>query len=208
MWYEDALWSESGTAHSVTVTAANVARINVLPKGWRSKTKLSLASYASNEYKRGSHVFRICLVSAGQVQTRRRSFEQPRRRVRVTVNSLLFGHEWNRYSGCQARARTRQDLLPDEAHYPSEHAGDLANLYLLRGLKASSGRQRYRVRPLCLQTDCDRKNGIPAMKCCRPTQLRQTWQHHIKTWKILFVQRFPKERQCNLHSTRIIHYGF
>ena len=66
---------DSGAVHSVTVTAANEADINVLPKLLREQDEVIFgdAGYTSDEYKRGSRELGDTLVRAGQTQARTQS---------------------------------------------------------------------------------------------------------------------------------------
>ena len=89
---------DSGAVHSVAVTAANEADINVLPRLLREQDEVIFgdAGYTSDEYKRGSRE----LGYAGACRTNAsRDIIFRAGRGSATVSILLFGHGWNMCSG-------------------------------------------------------------------------------------------------------------
>ena len=125
---------DSGAVHSVEITAANEADINVLPKLLRAQDEVIFgdAGYTSEEYKRGSRQLGIrwCVqdkrkpgrnLSASQKQ-RNRKHSSIRARVEhvFRVIKQQFGFVRTRYRGLAKNAVQVNMLV------------GLANLYLLR----------------------------------------------------------------------------
>ncbi len=125
---------DSGAVHTVEVTAANEADINLLPKLLRSEDKVIFADagYTSDEYKRGSRQLglRWCVqdkrkpghnLSSSQ---RKRNRKQSSIRARVEhvfrVIKRQFGFIKTRYRGLKKNAAQVNMLV------------GLANLYMLR----------------------------------------------------------------------------
>lgn len=126
---------DSGAVHTVEVTAANEADINLLPKLLRPEDKVIFADagYTSDEYKRGSRALglRWCVqdkrkggrnLSSSQ---RKRNRKQSSVRARVEhvfrVIKRQFGFTKTRYRGLAKNAAQVNMLV------------GLANLYMLRG---------------------------------------------------------------------------
>ncbi len=126
---------DSGAVHTVEVTAANEADINLLPKLLRAEDKVIFADagYTSDEYKRGSRQLglRWCVqdkrkpghnLSSSQ---RKRNRKQSSIRARVEhvfrVIKRQFGFIKTRYRGLKKNAAQVNMLV------------GLANLYMLRG---------------------------------------------------------------------------
>jgi len=125
---------DSGAVHSVTVTAANEADINVLPKLLREQDEVIFgdAGYTGDEYKRGSRELGIrwCVqdkrkpghnLSSSQ-KKRNRKHSSIRARVEhvFRVIKLQFGFTKTRYRGLMKNTVQVNMLV------------GLANLYLLR----------------------------------------------------------------------------
>jgi IS5 family transposase len=125
---------DSGAVHSVTVTAANEADINVLPKLLREQDEVIFgdAGYTGDEYKRGSRELGIrwCVqdkrkpghnLSSSQ-KKRNRKHSSIRARVEhvFRVIRLQFGFTKTRYRGLMKNTVQVNMLV------------GLANLYLLR----------------------------------------------------------------------------
>lgn len=89
---------DSGAVHTVEITAANEADINVLPKLLRAEGKVVFgnAGYASDEYKRGSR--RLGILWCGKINTSSGKVSRRARRSE-TGNVSQFGYKWNMCSG-------------------------------------------------------------------------------------------------------------
>ena len=126
---------DSGAVHSVEVTSANEADINLLPKLLRPEDEVIFADagYTSDEYKRGSRKLglRWCVQDkrkAGQALSssqKKRNRKQSSIRARVEhvfrVIKRQFGFAKTRYRGLKKNAAQVNMLV------------GLANLYMLRG---------------------------------------------------------------------------
>lgn len=126
---------DSGAVHSVTVTAANTADIQELPRLLRPEDEVVFgdAGYASDEYKRGSRQLGIHwavqdkgkpghpLSAAQKKRNRKRSSVRARVEHVFRVIKRQFGFVKTRYKGLKKNAAQIHVLV------------GLANLYLLRG---------------------------------------------------------------------------
>ena len=126
---------DSGAVHTVEVTAANEADINLLPKLLRPEDEVIFADagYTSDEYKRGSRNLgmRWCVQDKRKAaqnlssSQKKRNRKQPSIRARVEhvfrVIKRQFGFTKTRYRGLRKNAAQVNMLV------------GLANLYMLRG---------------------------------------------------------------------------
>ncbi|TLS71235.1 IS5 family transposase, partial [Mariprofundus erugo] len=124
----------SGAVHSVTVTPANRADIDELPKLLRAEDEVVFADagYTSEEYKRGSRHMGIhwCVQdrrgSGKQLSGRQRKRNRKRSSVRARVEHIFrvikrqFGFDKTRYRGLAKNASQVNMLMA------------LANVYMLR----------------------------------------------------------------------------
>lgn len=126
---------DSGAVHTVEVTAANEADINLLPKLLRQEDEVIFADagYTSDEYKRGSRKLglRWCVQDKRKAgrnlssSQKKRNRKQSSTRARVEhvfrVIKRQFGFIKTRYRGLEKNAAQVHMLV------------GLANLYMLRG---------------------------------------------------------------------------
>ena len=131
---------DSGAAHTVTVTAANEADINQLPKLLRSSDQVIFgdAGYTSDEYKRGARALGIHWKvndkrkpKHGDLSGKQRKRNRQQSSIRARIEHLFriikcqFGYRQVRYKGLEKNRAQVMSLMV------------LANIYLLRGRLAA-----------------------------------------------------------------------
>ncbi|MBD3766273.1 MAG: IS5 family transposase [Rhodobacterales bacterium] len=131
---------DSGAAHTVTVTAANEADINQLPKLLRASDQVIFgdAGYSSDEYKRGARALGIHWKvndkrkpGHGDLSRKQRKRNRQQSSIRARIEHLFriikcqFGYRRVRYKGLEKNRAQVMSLMV------------LANLYLLRGRLAA-----------------------------------------------------------------------
>jgi IS5 family transposase len=131
---------DSGAAHTVTVTAANEADINQLPKLLRSGDQVIFgdAGYTSDEYKRGARALGIHWKvndkrkpKHGDLSGKQRKRNRQQSSIRARIEHLFriikcqFGYRQVRYKGLEKNRAQVMSLMV------------LANIYLLRGRLAA-----------------------------------------------------------------------
>lgn len=130
----------SGTAHTVTVTAANEADINQLPDLLRKEDEVIFgdAGYTSDSYKRGSRLLGLHWKvndkrkpGQGNLSNKQRKRNRKQSKIRARVEHLFriikcqFGYRKVRYRGLEKNRVQAMSLMA------------MANLYLQRrGLAA------------------------------------------------------------------------
>ena len=126
---------DSGAVHTVEVTAANEADINLLPKLLRPEDEVIFADagYTSDEYKRGSRKLGIrwCVQDKRKAGRNLSSSQKKRNRKQSSIRARVehvfrvikrqFGFSKTRYRGLAKNAAQVNMLV------------GLANLYMLRG---------------------------------------------------------------------------
>lgn len=126
---------DSGAVHTVEVTAANEADINLLPKLLRPEDEVIFADagYTSDEYKRGSRKLGIrwCVQDKRKAGRNLSSSQKKRNRKQSSIRARVehvfrvikrqFGFTKTRYRGLKKNTAQVNMLV------------GLANLYLLRG---------------------------------------------------------------------------
>lgn len=126
---------DSGAVHTVEVTAANEADINLLPKLLRPEDEVIFADagYTSDEYKRGSRKLGIrwCVQDKRKAGRNLSSSQKKRNRKQSSIRARVE-HVFRVIKGQFGFSKTRYRGLVKNAAQVNMLVG-LANLYMLRG---------------------------------------------------------------------------